>query len=513
MASRLPSYVIFASQAGILDDADISEGSTSFGIDQTAAIQALLDRNIDGGYLVYIHDVRCSISSELYINSYTTIDGMYFGGFIFRNNSNRWMFRNRNFNDATDTPSLDDNVDRNITFQNITINGNAYNTGYSVPGDPDGAAQKKLTGNELGYVGGVILSGVDNLIFNNVKWIRHRGYSLHMACCQNIINNNPVFDCGPTLLANMDGQHHAGPIKNVTVNNPYLRTGDDGMSFTADDIPYLGIYPRPFGDIEHVRINNILVDGSRISCVRLLSATHAIRDVQINGGRGTTNGFSFIADCYPNNDLVYDGPGHFSDIHINDWKVEVLADHVDAITDACMIFDGNFDGLTIEGVTRNNYFDTRPTMKFWSYLNDTSKTFNKVKIINYEGNNTTGNALNHLQFDHNFTGGLQIVDANVSSSSASSGTTIASFTKGTTPRLSISGMRGKNIGHLVSVTGTADVQTIDAVQVVSDSPAGSASTFLLSGATVDELTVSNHTGASVYSGTATVTVEKGDAFL
>lgn len=216
--SAFSPQVISLKQRGILSDADLSFGSSSFGTDQTTAIQSILNTASASNPLYIIWDVKVS-DTGLVLKSNTYIQALPGCGAILRDSSNNFLFRNYGW-----VAGLNNIVDSNITIDGGIWNGNGFRGGVG----------KQLHSNaSKGMVCGMFFFGVKNSSIINAHLLNTRTWGIVYTTCANIYLNNLIIDDGLAPVVNQDGISILGYAKNITISNISIRNGDDKLVFAG----------------------------------------------------------------------------------------------------------------------------------------------------------------------------------------------------------------------------------------------------------------------------------------
>ena len=223
----LSPNVYYLSAHGALSDAEIGMNSVTFGTDNTASIQAVLDKAKDSPVTVY-WDGKYSVTG-LKIYSNTTIIANAGCGAILRNHSDKSIFINA-------SQTFDSVKDSNIVISGGIWNGNYYN-----PEIPRGAQSKGDRVN--GLVGCFRFYGVDNLIVRDAILYKPATYALAAANVTHVLYENIIVDVGPNPLINNDGLHIDGNSQYGVIRHCIINTHDDGIGLNADDL-YLNWYAK-----------------------------------------------------------------------------------------------------------------------------------------------------------------------------------------------------------------------------------------------------------------------------
>ncbi len=383
------------SRLGILSDADISFGSSSFGTDQTAAIQAILDRATSTSPLTIFWDVKIS-TTGLKVKSNTTIRTSTGCGAILRDNSDNFLLSNYNW-----APFNNDILDSNITIQGGIWNGNGWR----------GGVQKQIHSNStLGMITGLSMFGVKNFIFRDAEIRNTRTFAIFVLTWQNVVFDNFIIDQGESPNINQDGMDVCGGGKNLSITNGKIRCGDDRISITAnvpggiayseDHTPYTGVN----GNIIGVYINNIEGWGEG-KFVRFCSSANYIENVYVGNLRGTARTWVVVQESENNfgDYIIPPGPGDFRNMTYENINVEIVEPYgYDYMPDVKGLFQigGNSKNIVIRNFIRNNMTWNQPSIVVHNnhgivtidgltidgyYSNETGTTFDSDHISILEG--------------------------------------------------------------------------------------------------------------------------------
>jgi len=379
---RMGTKVFYLSKMGIPDDAILTAGSTTFGTDATAAIQAILDQ---GGtsHLIVHWDVPCS-GTGWRIKSNTTIIVSPGCGAILRNNSNRPLIQNYN-------KSFGTRIDHDITIDGGIWNGNAYNIDFI-------HAQTKGT-TQWGSTSVFAMYGVENLTIKNWTILWNRAYMIHGINIKNGLYENGVGDSGPeTHYGNADGCHFDGNSVDCRGRNLNIKSGDDAICCTADDayedtgVLYFegttnGYYVGAQGPIKNVSWENIHFNDA-VTGFRALSAGSSIDDIHCSNFTGTTKGLWCIMNPYTG--VVASGPGNlgtitFENINVNHGDRTVFADGGAWI-------QSNAKRIVFRNLVRDNFVKSNiPTI-----LLDGGVQIQELVLDGYYSNDASTYVTNHI---------------------------------------------------------------------------------------------------------------------
>lgn len=475
---------------GVLSDADISEGSISFGTDQTALIQSIIDTL---GNRVLLWDVKASVTG-LTLYSYNKIEGMPGMGVILRNNSNAAVFQNngKNFTTFADT---------SITINNLIINGNGYNASF-----PSGAQSHDVGGE---WIIAVQMYGISGFNMNNCTIIRPRTFSTHFIKGENIVITNTNIDVGSSAPINCDGHHFNGPINNVIIDGGVLRTKDDAVGINADDIlpPAAGgpnvYYSTAFGPISNVVVRNIRLDSCLFG-IRLLSGASRVDDILISNITGQTQGYAVIIDNYWQDPSGINNPGdgNFGVIQVEDVHVDVSDFTTFGIKKSVINIEANAEKLIFKDIKRTYTFaNSIPTI----YVGTTTADIKSMVIDGLDVYDTSAFTTSHI-YSVGYIRNLSVSRVNVSRRDSANNSILVQQTgTGSILNLNLNGVFADSINNILT---TASVVTtkINAVNIIHNTVAGASFTTTNGG----DLFLSNYKGPVKLSGTFTSTT--GDAF-
>jgi hypothetical protein len=227
--------VWLSERLGTTGDSSFDSDVPVIGTDYTAAVQAVLDEAAGGVPLSIIWDARVSVTG-LDCHSNTSIAALPGCGAVLRNGVTRPLFANAN-------PSKDA-----ITLKNFVIDGGVWHGNYNIA-DP-------RENETWGIVVGFQFSGFQNVQLRNMTIRRTRTFAVSWNNGEGILIENVRVDQGVAPESNQDGFHAHGFAHDTQIRNCWLRTGDDGIVFTANDAG-LGLYRRN-GPITNLRTLSVV---------------------------------------------------------------------------------------------------------------------------------------------------------------------------------------------------------------------------------------------------------------
>jgi hypothetical protein len=376
------SGVVYTSENGCVSDAVLTYGSTTFGTDNTAALQVLLNRALTGPIKIIING-RYSCS-QLTIYGNTTIECLAGCGLILRSGSNTPLIRNGNY--AITEGSC---VDNNITFIGGIYNGNGGNQTHS---------------NVNGWNSGIRLFGVKNLVMENVRMINTKTFAVHlMSVFDFSIRNMDVLN-DATAANNNDGVHVNGPSARGIINGVNATTKDDKVALNADDLgagsgdsPYSIFAPTACvgGIISEMVVSNVNCRAGS-SVVRILSGAHKLQNIIVDGITGVTANSGCIIDNYTEHPeyLASPGAGLVENLVISNCSFEMTAG---GYKNAYFYINIPINNLKFENITRESYITSLYTFFFDVNFRSTNIIIDKF----YSLNTSTGTALHDIVFKGN----------------------------------------------------------------------------------------------------------------
>ncbi|MBO4548865.1 MAG: hypothetical protein J5758_06585, partial [Abditibacteriota bacterium] len=232
LAAACPAFagVYLASRFAALDSDVIKGGGT----DDTAALQAVLDRALEGEQVTLVMDGAALITG-LIIHDNTTVRCINPScGFFMKAHSGNALFRNGRAS-YTSPRSL---WNRNITFEGGTYNHNAAGQEHTVPSKPEEKTiYTDLAGNPsaLKDVKAMELYGVENLVMKDMTIMNQTTFALLAANFLHVtIENIRIILDDYKYANNQDGLHFWGPGRFLSLKNIRGRSGDDFIAVAPD---------------------------------------------------------------------------------------------------------------------------------------------------------------------------------------------------------------------------------------------------------------------------------------
>lgn len=376
--SSASSNIISLKSQGIVSDANLDTGQTSFGTDQTAAIQAILNTASKTNPLNLLWDVKASCTG-LRIKSYTKINVLPACGAILRDSSDNWLLSNYNL-----TPNSNAFVD-----SNITINGGIWNA----DGWRGGLPRQIHSDSAQGMTTGFIFFGVKNITLKNFTLLNTRTWGIALLNIDNILIDNFTIDDG-VGQKNQDGITSQGYMHNVTYTNGRIRCGDDRITFCPNSTggsiasehhePYTGVN----GDESDIYVNNINFLGNGKGFAFYVQGGNKISDVHVSNITGTSQSTWLFMSNYLPGYTMTSGSQIAHNFTFENISVEVTGyvGYGDLYQPSANI-QCSVDNLTFRNIIRTNWDSNGPT--FYVQTSTPAVVVGDMTIDNYITRNTS----------------------------------------------------------------------------------------------------------------------------
>ena len=324
---RMEKYA--ASSFAALD----SSVHTGGGTDDTAALQAVLDKAADGETGVYLIMDGAALVSHLKLYSNTTIECLSRDcGFYQIGGSDTSILTN----------AVQDRYDiqtRNVTLIGGTYNQNCLNQAHDTP---------------AGWTIGIEFYGISDLVVRDVTVSEFRTFAFTVGGFRNIYFENVWFDMKHHMMGNQDGFHFWGPGRYLTVKNCGGCVSDDIMNIGPDEIDERS-------DITDVLVDGLFLDDAEQG-VRLLSRGSGRLDrVTIRNVTGQYRSFGFYIDPWFASEKC---GGDFGSILIE--NVDLKENPATYTYREPFLFSvgGNIDCLTLKNIRHHRGHDPRILFEF-----------------------------------------------------------------------------------------------------------------------------------------------------
>lgn len=441
------NYRVVKASATLTSDADLSLGSVSFGTDQTAAAQVLLDQAATAPTLI-VWDVKISCTG-LKVRGNTKIWALPGCGAILRNAANKPLLSNYN-------PTASTIQDENIDLDNGIWNANGDNQSHDTP--------------EEGWIVGVRMMGVRNLNLRNVTLYNPRTFMFHGANLDTPTIENVKIDVGVSGSFNKDGIHITGPARGITIRRLDAKCKDDAIAINANEITGdlvgqpsdYGPYSGP-GDIYDVTIDDVTFRDSTYG-IRFLSTVNAMDRVSVSNLKGTTTLYAVLIDNMSES-AWFGGPpgdGNFGSFTFDGVDVE-LGSSATNYKNAYIYVSANARSLRFRNVNRGNF-----TLNFPTIFTSTSSVISQLVLDGWTAMPATGTQTVFSGSFNGFIGTLSINDGNFANGTGTS----AFVNAGRIQQLGGAGnvLNGYTAGLITNVgSGTVVNNTVSSTNVTIDS--------------------------------------------
>lgn len=476
--------VISLKAAGVVSDAVLSIGSTSEGTDQTAKIQAILNKASATNPLYIIWDVKVGVK-PIYIKSYTYIFAPPDCGAILRTGSTAGL------------PLIRNNNRYNVSVRDtcITIDGGIWN---------GNKANNQYHLFEFFRVG--------NLTLKNLKMYDTRYYTVFLRNMVNLLIENFVIDNGvnPWATGN-DGIHIRGWNKNLTIRNGTISAYDDNIAIYSEQFEGspLTLNALQSGKVDGVFIENIILKNS-LNGLKLVSGQGLIDNVHIKNISGSTGVYAMVIDRWWVWSLqISAGSGNFGNITVENFNVTLNSVILPYVNSAIILIGASAKKLIFKDIKRETYISGQNVKTIYARgLYKFHPTIDNLIIDGYDANDTVlaSDNISHIMVDSCDVGNLVVNRANLSVKSAavsgSSLISVGSFAK--VNKIQLNGVIADKTYNLVNNQSTID--TIIATNIIHSN----ADTSFRTSSTINYLMLSNYLGKNKTKGTFTTV--SGDAY-
>jgi Concanavalin A-like lectin/glucanases superfamily len=534
----------YASATLGIGNAVVAQGSTTYGTDQAANLQALLTASV-GGTLVI--DGQYSITTSLSIPSNITIVFPKGCGLIRQANQLGPMMYNSGMisggvisSTARGVGGSDGTANGNATPATLSAIGSFPNANIHIVGgilNCNGQNQSTTYNSTYGFFVGLQFWGVDGLRIEDMHVYDSVFYAIHLANVRDVsLLNYKVDQTNRLASGGTDGVHVNGPAQYLNFVNCDSLCSDDNLALNADDGGFNhqdGPFPFP-GPITDVNVNGWYINhrsgGANTRFLSLISASQLIDRVTVQGVRGNTG--NYIADMYsylyglapPIGESGTFGVSNFGTITCRDWHINLLAPATTAPTTLnavgsinMQVGSGNF---TFDNI--HVYSPTVAQSLFWIDARYGNYTAQSVVINNcsYDEAVTTANNAPLIELNGRCKN-LQISNCRVTRAAglaAADSPILKVMASGNSPIMSeyikLDGCHTDNVNSMVEVAGGR----IGLLQVSGyhHNSNGNTAVTIASGATVDNLdTVKLYSDVSpnyTNAGTVTTNITTGGTF-
>lgn len=487
-------YIFFLSDHGAVSDADLSNGSSTFGTDNTTAIQTVLD-NAQTHPITVMWDGKYS-TNGLTIYSNTLIIAGQGCGAILRTGADAPLFKNENL--AFDGAPQDSN----IMIVGGIWNGNGHNQTYiddaTFPTDPPAHC--------------MVWYGVQNLTIKDFKLYNGTKYAIHAINVKHYTVESFHIDNLYQGAITNDGIHADGQCEDVTFRNGYIAAGDDAIGINADDQwDYTGAAAYPFfaggaeGPVSKVLIENIVLESTRYG-IRILSGGSRVDDVTIRNISGSTFDYWLVIDNYyafPSR-ITTNGSGNIGNVLID--GVDVVVKKNNSKPDAEIAT--SIESLTIRGLRQDTFFTNETaSIRFFG----SGRGIDRLVIEDYQSSQRSSSlAIPHFLVDDSFTITEMIINNAIVESENSLSAPLVEVNSATVSRLMLNNIIARNCTNLVEIGAGATVSEIVANNI-HHNPSATTPAFT-SSVTVASIQVNNFTGEQILNDSLNFTTQRGYSF-
>jgi len=507
---KVPENVFYLSMYGAISDADIGMNSVTFGTDNTAVIQDVLNRAKASPITVY-WDRKYSVTG-LKIFSNTTLIASAGCGAILRNHSDNPLIANANH-------SFKARKDSNIVIVGGIWNGNYYN-----PEIRQGAQNK--FDNMHGMVSCFRFYGVDNLTVRDAILYKPATYALAAANVTHVLYENIIVDVGPDPLINNDGLHIDGNSQYGVIRHCILNTHDDGIGLNADDLYVytsekqgLSANEAFYTEAAAGPISDILIDditfNSSLFGIRILSGKSRVDRITIRNIKGYTKGYALVIDNYQHDPQLptWAGPGNIGTVNVDDFDVAIHPGKENMPNESCINVSTNVEQLILKNIKRKFFAAGEPTI----YIRGKNTVIGSMEVDGYYSIDTTKQStIDHILVEGASVNQLSISNVSIrrTQNDRENNSVLLKTKKNCCINtLQINRINTDGIASLISNT-SGNLYLINASNVIHTNAFGHFPFFLNNDkCEVNALTVSNFYGSDLIDGgTSKIIRKSGDAF-
>jgi hypothetical protein len=507
------SAVKVSSIPGLVSDADISEGSTTYGTDQTALIQQFLDNGsatatASAPFLVD-WDVAVSTTGFKY-HSNNKIYARPNCGAIMRGSPGSqgtkavWEnFNSRNF-------SLRDS---NCGIYNGIWNHNGF-SGTTAP-TADSDFNQVHSSNTIGWNCAIRVYNVDGFEMWCATILRQRTFAIHAINTTGLVLKNGVINAGSSGAAlNTDGPHLNFSHTNFIIDNWQINSHDDKVAISVNDsldrdvrggnsTYYLPYYQGKTPLIDGGTVSNIEFTGGILG-LRVLSGANQVRNVSFKGIYGSTAGPWLIMDNFwqsPNFDGA--GPGYVSNITFDEIYVNSMASGVSFPINECGAnINCNATGITFKNVNSNLFSQSGKPMLA---ITGANTVVSGINVENYQGHDLDSNSFqnSHILIRDASVDGLHVTGTRVSRLSAPDGNYLVEQQSGNLKNLTFNDVQVDGLASLFKQSGGTYTGTVTADNVYHTNAGAGNGSFYATVTPGPKIAATNTTTQQLLQGTST----------
>lgn len=484
--------VYYLSKMGATDDAVLDMGSTTFGTDSTAAIQAVLNLASSTNPIRVVVDGRFS-TTGLRVKGYTHIEAMPGCGMILRTGSNKSLLENYNLSFTAGT-----RTDKNIHITGGIWNGN---------GGPGGANNTK--GNPTVGLNCVMrFYGVENLDIAPDAILNFPSYGIHALNVKRYTASRVKLDAGASAITNTDGINCGGNSESIVYRDLIINSGDDPISVSPDDVwRWTGGFTYPYypatvnGPIKDVLIDNVVLN-SQIYGVRLMSGASSLDNVTIRKLTGYTANWALLLDNRQiENDLSpANGVGVIGSVLIDEMDVAMTSGT------AVIRIRSSVKKFVIKRLRRNDFSVANlPTI----LVDGSGVTIDSLEIDGYDSYDaSSSNVIPHISIVGAVIKQLKINNTNVRRGGTPNGSSLVKLTGGASiETLVLNNIEMDGLDNLLLNTA-GSITNVMASNIVHLNPSSGKAT-LDTASTIPRLNLSAYIGTTSTAGTITTATGDG----
>ena len=322
----MENKLFYASECGAKLNSDVYDGG---GDDDTAILQAILDKAKELGRVHLVLDGAARTSKSLLVHSNTTIECPDKScGIFLSDGSNCSIMRNANFAVG----------DEKIIDRNIALRGGVYN--HNSPGQVhhrEETSENKFISN---WVFAMELYGVENVSLRDVTIANQRTFAMLMMNFKFVTMENIHIDRRVrTSFENQDGLHFWGPGRFLTLKNIYGNSGDDFIALAPDEHDFKS-------SIEDVLIDGVQLDDADQGIRLLVDGDGRLDRVAIKNVTGTYRSYGFIINPWVNSK----NGGNYGNIIFDTIDLRPMKNNYDYSPPFLFKLGGNIETLTLKNI-------------------------------------------------------------------------------------------------------------------------------------------------------------------
>jgi len=496
----VPAQTVYLSRAlGTTGDADISFGSSTFGTDRTAAIQAVLNLGQNAPLTVY-WDGRYSVTGLILYPNTTIISGLGYGA-ILRDNSNKAIFANANQQlgqDANGKPKISDS--------GVELWGGYWNCN----GFRGGTPRQVHSTDSYGFTVGFAFYGVRDFAIHGAKLVNTRTYGVLFFTSEDIVVTDFEIYQGPTPQENQDGLDFGGYANNIKVDGYKARCGDDCLAFNTGLLYNnfdAGIYTRYIGlsgPQTNIKVSRVQLNGSYYG-ITLRSGTSRIDNAQFTDISGEVQAYWGLIDNYLQNPAGFDppGPGNVGTIKFSNVQVKTTGPVPGFVNYAQASINCNCENIIFENVRRVNFeLDKQPTI----LVKGTNTVVGNLTVRDYFSYDTgSNNAVPHVRVEQATVGNLN-VSGTLQRASLNAATFVQVVNGGIVQHLDCERVVLSNLDNLLD-----NQATVSTITSLLTRQTGGSATFR-SANVVSDIYAAAYSGPALLNDVAKFPNQRGDAF-